>query len=358
MNVQWLKKTKQRFDLWRDSINRCCETLKQYPLYWGRNPRCLTGPGIIIFPYSPNQLCCGLAGLISVHHKPRITPLNQLDTIETLIQKAQDKPLGNSAQKPSHLEKDYLGGYQGLAQLYDAVCALKRDEAFVILFGDKQLREKLQRLHQHLLTLCSRETKALQNLTGHLTQTAFETADRSLEKLKDITWCVGTEILSNLEKIESLLSDRTKPFPSHTVKIFRQINTVLNSIDRLEVRGRDSAGISLLFMLDTATQADLNQALEQQELKETFEQRTNLEILADSSINTHHHPQSDLTGITFVYKVAAEIGSLGDNVRRLRKAIAQDTLLHLVAQRPHRFQTVSAHTKIIWIKRLKMPKWR
>jgi glucosamine--fructose-6-phosphate aminotransferase (isomerizing) len=43
--------------------------------------------------------------------------------------------------------------------------------------------------------------------------------------------------------------------------------------------------------------------------------------------------------------VAAEIGSLGDNVRSLRQSVARDSLLSILAGTPHRHHTVSTHTR-------------
>jgi glutamine---fructose-6-phosphate transaminase (isomerizing) len=67
--------------------------------------------------------------------------------------------------------------------------------------------------------------------------------------------------------------------------------------------------------------------------------------LSNRSISIAPDPKAELTGITFTYKVAAEIGSLGDNVRALRQQITGDGLLKLTAQVPHRSHTVSAHTR-------------
>ena len=46
-----------------------------------------------------------------------------------------------------------------------------------------------------------------------------------------------------------------------------------------------------------------------------------------------------------VYKIAAEIGSLGDNIRFLRSQIKNDRILQIIAAAPHTFHTVSSHTR-------------
>ncbi|MEJ2038198.1 MAG: SIS domain-containing protein, partial [Desulfosarcinaceae bacterium] len=254
-------------------------------------------------------------------------------------------PLASDYGRPSLVEQVYLGGFEALGRLYEAVNQLKRESAFIHLLADARRQEILRGLSTQLDALCKREGKALQQLTGLLEPAVFEAADRSLEKLKDIAWCVQTEILGNLAKIKTLMSSVPEPWTPQAVGVFRKINVVLNSIDRLEVRGRDSAGISLLFILDAAAEENFNKAVAAQSLQEDLAQRANLDILANASISTHQDKENGQAGITFTYKVAAEIGSLGDNVHQLRDAIRRDAMLHMVIQLPHVYQTVSAHTR-------------
>ncbi len=317
----------------------------RYRLCWGHAPRDLDRPAVILLPFAPNTLCCGLAGLISVKQKPPETPLDNFNHLERLIQKAHASPLDADLQPLSQPDQDYLGGFQALTRLYEAVCQLKRENAFVHLMSDHQRQADLEQLSLRLNALCEQEVRNLQHLTGHLEPAAFDAVDRSLEKLKDTAWCLETEILGNLAKVKALMASMPAPWTGRTIGIFRNINAVLNSIDRLEVRGRDSAGISLLFILDKAVQANLTKAIADDGLKEAFDQRTNPEILSSDTISTHHDQAGKLTGMTFTYKVAAEIGSLGDNVRELREAISQDALLQLMLRHPHRHHTVSAHTR-------------
>ena len=52
-----------------------------------------------------------------------------------------------------------------------------------------------------------------------------------------------------------------------------------------------------------------------------------------------------LVSLAFTYKVAREIGSLGDNIRFLRDEIAADAILHRAVGRPLEFHTINAHTR-------------
>jgi glucosamine--fructose-6-phosphate aminotransferase (isomerizing) len=130
--------------------------------------------------------------------------------------------------------------------------------------------------------------------------------------------------------------------------VLRQINAVLNSIDRLEVRGRDSAGISIMFLMPETAFDRLVQELTRQDLLASFEKRMQREVLNNASISCNRSTGSDgqpIVAVTAVYKIAAEIGSLGDNIRFLREQIRQDSVLQIIAASPHRFHTVSSHTR-------------
>ena len=94
------------------------------------------------------------------------------------------------------------------------------------------------------------------------------------------------------------------------------IQVALSALDRLEVRGRDSAGIHLLVDghgLDPTTPPSPPRWRDR---------------VADPAVHSlvpvraAERPRS-----AFVYKAAAEIGELGDNVRALRAAITADDLL-------------------------------
>ena len=81
----------------------------------------------------------------------------------------------------------------------------------------------------------------------------------------------------------------------------------LSAIDRLEVRGRDSAGLSLLVTghaLDLADPA----------VEALLGPRTADPTYPSGSVRV------DGDRLTFVYKAAAEIGELGDNTAELRSA--------------------------------------
>src|SRR5438270_415476 len=99
-------------------------------------------------------------------------------------------------------------------------------------------------------------------------------------------------------------------------------------LDRLEARGRHSAGLDIFVEghgLDTASLPTDGRGADP--------------LFTSMAVRT---PEGHLS---FVYKAAAEIGELDDNTRALRAAIAGDELLHAALASPSARVTVLGHTR-------------
>jgi glucosamine--fructose-6-phosphate aminotransferase (isomerizing) len=171
---------------------------------------------------------------------------------------------------------------------------------------------------------------------------------QAIDKLKDIHWRLENDILANCKKIQNLLARSPKRPSLASVCLFKKINAVLNSIDRLEVRGRDSAGISIMFMFRDADFQTGRAALEQSGHYAQFKERCDPDPLVNGGISYQPATQSDgnkQVAVAVTYKIALEIGSLGDNVDYLRRQIANDAVFQILATIPATFDTVLAHTR-------------
>ncbi|HLH45853.1 MAG TPA: SIS domain-containing protein, partial [Acidimicrobiales bacterium] len=110
------------------------------------------------------------------------------------------------------------------------------------------------------------------------------------------------------------------------------VNVALGSIDRLEVRGRDSAGLHLLLV-------DHGMDLDDEGVRSLLGARLN------DPLFTSMAARAPSGALSLVYKAAAEIGELGDNVAALRAAVRGDGLLGLVLRSPSVRATVLGHTR-------------
>jgi glucosamine--fructose-6-phosphate aminotransferase (isomerizing) len=311
----------------------------------GRCPAGTAGTAVIFFPFKAATLHCGLAGLVSVARQRPLEPLRHLDALSGLVQTVETLPLEAIIESADQSETQWSRSAETIDNLYAATRDLQRQAHFVALLENPNLQAQLQQLHRQLESAIAAETRTLEKKMGQLTAAAGEAADQRIVGLKDAAWCMKTEILDNIEKTLRLMPPVETPAMGVQIKIYRNINAVLNSIDRLEVRGRDSAGISLLFILEDGTFGQLESELAADGLSDTFKERGGHPILGNGSISVDDNCGDGLTGLTLTYKVAAEVGSLGDNVRQLRERIQSDTVLYKISRLPHRFHTVSAHTR-------------
>ncbi len=110
------------------------------------------------------------------------------------------------------------------------------------------------------------------------------------------------------------------------------IQQALSAIDRMEVRGRDSAGIHVLVWDHGLDLADPGVAA-------AIAQRGRDPLFQSGSVRIAGER------LAFVYKAAAEIGELGDNVKALRAAVHADSLLRLALAQPGARVSVLGHTR-------------
>ncbi|MCK5419166.1 MAG: SIS domain-containing protein, partial [Desulfobacterales bacterium] len=89
-------------------------------------------------------------------------------------------------------------------------------------------------------------------------------------------------------------------------------------------------------------------ALAQADVLDQFKERCEPDPLINAGINCQPSTKTDgkkQVAIAVTYKIALEIGRLGDNVQYLRQQIANDPVFQILATIPASFETVSAHTR-------------
>ena len=158
---------------------------------------------------------------------------------------------------------------------------------------------------------------------------ALEAANAGLGRLRDATWAIRHDRLRTARSVAELAGPGAG---SAAVAVYAAVQTALSALDRLEVRGRDSAGLHLLVSghgLD----------LDDDAIAAVVAARGDDPRFTSGAVRT---PDGLLS---VVYKAAAEIGDLGDNGRALRAAIQADELLRrALAADPVR-ATVLCHTR-------------
>ncbi len=159
-----------------------------------------------------------------------------------------------------------------------------------------------------------------------------EARNAAAVRCKDAAWAIERDRLRTAEAVGGLCARDTG---WAAVEACTQIEQALSAIDRLEVRGRDSAGILVLVRghgLDPADDA----------VAGLLDGRLD-PLLRSGAVRVVDGPEGPT--FAFAYKAAAEIGELGDNTAALRAAVTGDDLLHLVLAQPEARATVLGHTR-------------
>ncbi len=343
---EWLEKPG---DLINSKLSKWRFWLSSIPrLYFGRHLSCVPNRSIVFFPCHKNLLCCGITGIVSYKNKKKTLDTIDVESLRDMVETIEKNRFKDCKEGDLCLKDYYLGGNEMVEALFRSVRKLKCKDHFYKFFTGREGQDTLVSLSDRISALIQKEEKILASQIGHLESDNVDAVSRRIDDFKDITWCLSTEIVDNINKVKDLLGVTHKtPSPS-TVAIFKKINAVLNSIDRLEVRGRDSAGISLLFTLDKSEFKRFEKTLEARGFSNQLKERSNQEVLVNRSINLKE--KSDANGKTYIsiaitYKIAAEIGSLGDNIQFLRKQIRKDEILKILTAFSHQYHTVSAHTR-------------
>jgi glucosamine--fructose-6-phosphate aminotransferase (isomerizing) len=157
----------------------------------------------------------------------------------------------------------------------------------------------------------------------------LEDVNAAIVRLKDALWRVRRDHL-RIAKVALDLAGRDAT--PHAVALFGQIEIALSAIDRLEVRGRDSAGIAVFVRnpgLDLSAPS----------VRALWDERSSDPLFRSGSV------RESKGNLCFVYKAAAEVGELGDNTRAIRDELRGDPLLHLAMNADSARVLVLGHTR-------------
>ncbi|MET0324968.1 MAG: SIS domain-containing protein, partial [Ilumatobacteraceae bacterium] len=157
----------------------------------------------------------------------------------------------------------------------------------------------------------------------------LERASAESIALRDVLWAIRSDRLRTARSVADLAG---RDAGVAALAGYLSIQQALSTIDRMEVRGRDSAGVHV-FVWDHDLDVD-DPAV--------------ISVLAERSRDPlFQNGAARFAGraLSVVYKAAAEIGELGDNTRVMREAIVADGLLRLALTSPQARVAVLGHTR-------------
>ncbi len=316
----------------------------RYPeIYFGRSIRSVPVGSVILFPVQDSQLSCGLTGIVTFKTKEIATPKIPIDKIESIPLHLKGYTYDKVKEKNRNLTNHYLGGATFVAELQDLIRNLKTTSSLYTIFKEPPVQETLKQVSSELEKIINGEERKYHKTLRLLSFEENETISTRITLLKDIIWSLKQEVLKNLEKIEELSRFTDRDIPPLVFKRTRDINTLCNNLDRLEVRGRDSAGISVISILEKKDYLLFERELEKRSLLNEFFERQKQKILLNRGITVNRG--GNTISVIFTYKIAAQIGHLGDNGAFLRKQIRDDRIFQLLIALPSIYQTTVAHTR-------------
>ncbi|HRW37853.1 MAG TPA: SIS domain-containing protein, partial [Aquihabitans sp.] len=239
-------------------------------------------------------------------------------------------PLEGAGARLAGASGDDLGAVLAeLATSVEGVDRLLRGTTGVLaLLADRGLAAVLGAHCRELLAALTAREGALDE--DAIPTAALEAVNAAAIRLKDALWAVERDRLRTAAAVADLAGPAASP---SALGAFASVQAALSALDRLEVRGRDSAGLMLLVHghgLDLGDQA----------VAGLLSARSRDPLFTSGAVRVT--PEGHLS---FVYKAAAEIGELGDNTQVLREAIRGDALLHLAVAAEGAEVTVLGHTR-------------
>ena len=324
-------------------------SLRRWKISVGCDPQRVAAPALILFPFLPATLCCGLAGILVLRRKDLPKPPGA--DLPLLFGQASGNDLA-ALLDGRITAAEYLRGKASLDAMERELLRLKEEGAFRRLFFSAVETQHLTRLVKSMHAFLAAEERLLEERASRLSTTDSEVVNRGLVLIRDLVWGLEHDILGNIERIVQLAgAAAVADVDPEALPKYRKINALLNCLDRLEVRGRDSAGIGITFLpTDVEATEGLMTDLVKRGFDDELRRRMGAGDLVNGSITCALTAAPGMNGggarsISFTYKTASIIGELGRNVRELRSSIAKDRLFHAFARLPVTFETAFAHTR-------------
>ena len=247
-----------------------------------------------------------------------------------IVSRPSQRPVPEPPELLAHLDRAVAS-----ESLTDAAAAVRRCDDLLkgvpgatALIGRYELAAAItSRLDQ--LEARVEETEAAIESDEALEPEEQERIATELIELRDATWAVRHDRLRTAREVEALVG---RDSSTAAVAGYLAVQQSLSALDRLEVRGRDSAGLHLFVWNHGLSMSDPT-------VQRMLSERQTDPLFQNGSVRVAGHC------FGFVYKAAAEIGELGDNTLALRAAISADGLLRLALSQPDARLTVLGHTR-------------
>jgi glucosamine--fructose-6-phosphate aminotransferase (isomerizing) len=331
-----------------NTLKKICRFLAAVQIFVGRHPSNVPSTALIFFPIITSQLNCGFAGLMTFNTNKKSDVLNSDIELAKLWEKVKISGLQNTLSGKITVKK-YLHGTKTLVSMEEITSELKEESKQEILFFQTERSKKLSGLVEKMKLFLDQEEKTLEDNAANFVSADLEIINSRIIQFKDILWSLEKDILDNFAIIIALSGvEKSVSLNTAAFKKYRQINLLLNSLNRLEVRGRDSAGLQIVFTLENEKgMENLLTGLKEKGLHDIYLTRSEEGDLLNNSIRVINNvcDGKNKTTVTFTYKTFSIVGELERNADDLKQTIKEDKIFQAFAQTDTTCETVLLHTR-------------
>ena len=240
-----------------------------------------------------------MCGIIAVLRRPGQRTPPAADRLSTLLEQAAAQVAGDPGADQLTAATEALESLDRELRGVPGLWTLLQDPSFAARLGAAAgaLRAEVSEVERRLDE-------------SSVTGADLELRNAALVRLKEGLWAIERDRVPHADAVRGLAGGEVPHMRGAAA--LSSIQVALAALDRLEVRGRDSAGVSILVSgIDVRAP----------KLRELLAQRASDPLFQDGAVRAADGC------LNFAYKCSAEIGELGDNVAALRASISADMLL-------------------------------
>ena len=234
---------------------------------------------------------CGISGIVFSN---KINSSNEIDTneINKIINSIKNRELSD-------------------LDIINLSWKIKSNVNFLKYCKNRSYKESIKILIIEINKIISNLSEEIQLIDKMTSMSDYLSCLNKFQNLKDSVWFIDTEIKRWVKDIEYLSNTPIHKVKDNILIFYKDVSSIIRSIDsKLELRGRDSLGLSLQIKLKR------NENLLNYKINEVVnEDNYKVEILKNSE------------DINFTFKTFNKIGALGENTNIIKKLIKSNTLL-------------------------------
>jgi len=258
----------------------------------------------------------------------------------TIVNKNYNLGIKVIPEELSFLLQSIKNEQSDIDQLLEKVWEYKSNVNFIRYVNSKAERNSVTNIANKILELANHYLSSAQKIDKHSSPQLFVKKYEEYEKLLDCNWFLSHEVKNWYNDITDLVNCNISELDDHSIIFLKSLLVIINSIDnRLEIRGRDSFGISIQLIMEDDKRLD--------------------HLIPDGQVDKDKCFIDNINKnqiITLIFKTANRIGSLGDNAEVIKKEIKSNQILSkIISEGIYKTAAIVAHTRWASVGKINIP---